>query len=584
MRSYVIILSIFLTAVSCGDARKSKRALPPLAVQKFDHASVLIANLPVGDTEGSVNIEVKNYIDELASMTFSAETKFGKGKWLFPVDSKRAELAVNEKWLKNFKALLTQEGSQKVKDELEYMVEYLERELKFQKLSYGLNNRALVADFLAPYYEISSIGPNPEPELLETIAGNLRRGRGFYDDYAAYLSRIVKNGKTLHSRQWEQFGPLFEKTYITEYFTELSTARPELAALIKEVRKDLDRFFITTKDVLPQLKSGLVRDGTKSNVTHYKAALSRNGIEISPLALIALGEKGLRESQFAMRLLKWRILEEGGSQELINETYKDEKDFRESISRVTKHVAIEIQSKNLVTIPAEPIREFYNKDDVLGLGAYAVFPSVYPEHEGFPTIIIPDYNLSRAQESYFLTKGSTHSIMAHEGRPGHELHFTLLRRSNSLIKKKFALNTAFVEGWGLYSEHLASKLLGSGLADLVSSYYHANSMALRAARAILDSKLNIGLMNRTTAIRFLQSEVESSKGYATAEVDRYLNDPGRDGSYYYGYLKFLQEKELFKTRLGNQYSEKCYNDSILQIGGTYFTRLNDELEKVKKCQ
>lgn len=64
---------------------------------------------------------------------------------------------------------------------------------------------------------------------------------------------------------------------------------------------------------------------------------------------------------------------------------------------------------------------------------------------------------------------------------------------------------------------------------------------LRAARAMLDPMLNLGLLSREQAGRLLTEEVMLSAPMARQELDRYtFRAPGQAGSYFYGYTRLLE--------------------------------------------
>ena len=58
---------------------------------------------------------------------------------------------------------------------------------------------------------------------------------------------------------------------------------------------------------------------------------------------------------------------------------------------------------------------------------------------------------------------------------------------------------------------------------------------LRAARAMLDPMLNLGMIDRARAEKVLIEEVGLSKAMTRQELDRYtFNAPGQAGSLFYG--------------------------------------------------
>ena len=90
---------------------------------------------------------------------------------------------------------------------------------------------------------------------------------------------------------------------------------------------------------------------------------------------------------------------------------------------------------------------------------------------------------------------------------------------------------------------------------------------LRAARAMLDPMLNLGLTDRDTAFKLLTEQVGFSKAMARQEIDRYtVNSPGQAGSYFYGYSRILQLRAETEIALGDGFERQAFNDFLLDQG------------------
>ncbi|WP_144811587.1 DUF885 domain-containing protein [Aerolutibacter ruishenii] len=155
------------------------------------------------------------------------------------------------------------------------------------------------------------------------------------------------------------------------------------------------------------------------------------------------------------------------------------------------------------------------------------------------------------------------TLTAHEGRPGHELQFTaMVERGVSLARTLYAFNSVNVEGWALYAE--AEMVPYEPLdGQLIALQFRL----LRAARAMLDPMLNLGLTDRDTAFKVLTEQVGFSKAMARQEVDRYtVKAPGQAGSYFYGYARIMQLRAETEVALGDRFDRKAFNDFLLDQG------------------
>nr|WP_254200739.1 DUF885 domain-containing protein [Lysobacter sp. MMG2] len=155
------------------------------------------------------------------------------------------------------------------------------------------------------------------------------------------------------------------------------------------------------------------------------------------------------------------------------------------------------------------------------------------------------------------------TLSAHEGRPGHELQFTaMVERGISLARTMFAFNSVNVEGWALYAE--AEMVPYEPLdGQLIALQFRL----MRAARAMLDPMLNLGLIGREEAGRILRDKVGLSEAMTKQELDRYtFNAPGQAGSYFYGYSRILELRMETEIALGDKFDRLAFNNFLLDQG------------------
>jgi len=155
------------------------------------------------------------------------------------------------------------------------------------------------------------------------------------------------------------------------------------------------------------------------------------------------------------------------------------------------------------------------------------------------------------------------TLSAHEGRPGHELQFSaMVERGVSQARTLYAFNSVNVEGWALYAE--AESLPYEPLdGQMIALQFRL----LRAARAMLDPMLNLGMINREDAGKVLTGDVMLSSAMARQELDRYtFRAPGQAGSYFYGYARILQLRAETEVALGDKFDRLAFNNFLLDQG------------------
>jgi uncharacterized protein (DUF885 family) len=168
----------------------------------------------------------------------------------------------------------------------------------------------------------------------------------------------------------------------------------------------------------------------------------------------------------------------------------------------------------------------------------------------------------------------------HEANPGHHFQISLehefterlpLRRFGGILA-----GSAFIEGWGLYSERLADEM---GLyLDEYERLGMLDAQGWRAARCIVDSGIHVLGWDRERAV---QQVVEAGipRHDAEIEVDRYIAVPGQACAYKVGQLEIQRWREERAARDGTGFSLKDFHDRLLALGSLPLEALDRELSR-----
>mgnify|MGYP002078503781 CR=1 FL=1 len=178
------------------------------------------------------------------------------------------------------------------------------------------------------------------------------------------------------------------------------------------------------------------------------------------------------------------------------------------------------------------------------------------------------YNLS-ARPKYTMT-----SLAMHEAVPGHHLQISLAQEQTDLPKFRRDLGvTAFVEGWGLYSESLGYE---TGMYEDLYQLYGALTFEIwRACRLVVDTGIHDKKWSREQAYDFMRKYTPNSDQDIQSEIDRYISWPGQALAYKIGELKIKELRKKAEVSLGDKFEIKDFHDVILMNGALPLPILED---------
>ncbi|XP_052818910.1 uncharacterized protein LOC128244847 [Mya arenaria] len=170
------------------------------------------------------------------------------------------------------------------------------------------------------------------------------------------------------------------------------------------------------------------------------------------------------------------------------------------------------------------------------------------------------------------------ALLSHETDPGHHLQdayaltspsIPIFRRATDFTKYfavplHFPFYTAYMEGWGFYSEDLGEKL----------GMYHNDKEKLgqlsleilRAARLVVDTGIHNMGWNKEQAVNYMLKYTTGSRETLEREVDRYSTWPGQATSYMIGKLKILELRLNATNETCGHLDIKKFHSVILKNG------------------
>ncbi len=157
------------------------------------------------------------------------------------------------------------------------------------------------------------------------------------------------------------------------------------------------------------------------------------------------------------------------------------------------------------------------------------------------------------------------ALAYHEGVPGHHLERAVSMELTGLPKfRQYGGYTAYAEGWALYAEQLPLEL---GLyQDAWQEFGQLSMELLRAGRLVVDSGVHALRWSREQGIQWLDENTPSNHADNITAVQRYIVTPGQGCAYELGKLKMIELRDRARTRLGNRFDLRRFNDALLGSG------------------
>jgi uncharacterized protein (DUF885 family) len=170
------------------------------------------------------------------------------------------------------------------------------------------------------------------------------------------------------------------------------------------------------------------------------------------------------------------------------------------------------------------------------------------------------------------------NTLLHEAVPGHHLQNARAQEIPGLPAfRRNGWYVAYGEGWALYAESLGPAL---GMYKDPSSRMAAYMWEMvRACRLVVDTGLHAMGWTREQAIRTIVDNAGINQAFATAEVDRYILNPGQALGYKIGELKIKALRRKAENALGARFDIRHFHNALLDDGPLPLTLLESRIDE-----
>ena len=157
------------------------------------------------------------------------------------------------------------------------------------------------------------------------------------------------------------------------------------------------------------------------------------------------------------------------------------------------------------------------------------------------------------------------TLAYHEAVPGHHFQIAIAQELKDLpIFRRMVPFTAFAEGWALYAERLAWE---AGFEkNPMDNLGRLQAEMFRAVRLVVDTGMHAKHWTREQAIQYMSDNTGMGDDEVTAEIERYLVNPGQALAYKVGMLKILELREKARAELGPKFDLREFHDQVLRNG------------------
>ena len=177
-----------------------------------------------------------------------------------------------------------------------------------------------------------------------------------------------------------------------------------------------------------------------------------------------------------------------------------------------------------------------------------------------------------------MPKYQMEALAYHEGSPGHHMQIAKAQELQGLPKfRKFGSYTAYVEGWGLYSEYFPKEM---GLyVDPYSDFGRLSMELWRACRLVVDTGIHTKKWTREQAIAYYVENTPNAKSDAIKMVERHIVMPSQATAYKVGMMKILALREQAKKQLGDKFDIREFHNVVLRNGPLPLDVLAEQVNK-----
>ncbi|HSX60121.1 MAG TPA: DUF885 domain-containing protein [Tahibacter sp.] len=305
------------------------------------------------------------------------------------------------------------------------------------------------------------------------------------------------------------------------------------------------------------------------------AALLRNSTTLtrSPREVYELGRKTVADNETKVADIGERLFGTRDIPTIIAKVDKEPENHFDSEkqlldeSRAGLDRARELSSALFARMPRQPaiIEPFPEFQRGTGVSSHYI-PSTDPAKPGEYRIQLENWKTD--------TRGSAEITLVHETWPGHHLQIALANERPAPHRiAKLGFNSAYLEGWGRYSERLAEE------AGIYRTEYAKISRRIWPARGMVaDPGMHLFGWTRQQTIDYLAATGRFGRAGAEDLIDRMAVMPAQLTSYDSGGLEIFALREQAERELGTKFDIREFHSQVIDHGVVPLALLRENVE------
>jgi uncharacterized protein (DUF885 family) len=170
------------------------------------------------------------------------------------------------------------------------------------------------------------------------------------------------------------------------------------------------------------------------------------------------------------------------------------------------------------------------------------------------------------------------ALAYHEGLPGHHMQIAIKQELTGIPKfRRFGRYTAYIEGWGLYSE-LIPKEIGF-YKDPYADFGRLAMELWRACRLVVDTGIHVKQWTVEQGANYYIDNTPNAKSDAVKMAERHVVMPSQATAYKIGMLKIIELRAKAKDALNEKFDIREFHEVVLSNGPVPLNVLEDLVDQ-----